>query len=168
MLLKHISSSHIFDNSQLSMTPPSYLKTPSPTSPLAPNVTTPIMQKSSALLLSRTFPQLWNYPTMMQEHQSTQRVMSPGLQAVWDSSRYKGKQGHVTPTKSWRSVSIAKDPLIHLLSAPSLSKGHGPRLHKGRHLLSLYQSLRRTRPHPSTPITPSNPYPRGLGNLLHR
>jgi len=80
--LKHISSPHTSDHSQLSTIPPSYLKTCSHTYLSASNATAPTIQKPYVPLLSRTSPQLQNYSTIMWEHQSTQRVMSPGLQPV--------------------------------------------------------------------------------------
>ncbi|SRR6266851_2879975 len=149
-------------------TPPPYPRIHSPDDLPAFNVTTPTMQKPCVPLLSRTSPQLQNYFTMMQEHQSTWRVMSLDLCLEQDSSLYKGKQGHATLTKSWKNVPIVKALLTHLLNAPSLSKKHSHHYHRGRQALSLYQSRRKTQPCQSTLTVPSNPYQREQGNPLRR
>ena len=144
---------------------PSYHKIHSHDHSPASNVTTPTMQMPYAPLLSRTSPQLWNYSTMMREHQSTWRVMSLGLHLAPDSSLYDKKQGLATPTKSWGNAPIVKALLIHLLNAPLLSKVPDHHRHKREHCPSPYQSLRKARPQTSILIIPSNPYQRGQGNL---
>ena len=79
---------------------PSYHKTHSRDQSPASNATTPTTRMLYVPLLSRTSPWLWSYSTMMWEHQSTQRVMSPGLCLAQDSSLYDERQGHATPTRS--------------------------------------------------------------------
>ena len=124
---------------------PSYHKIHSHDHSPASNVTTPTMQMPYAPLLSRTSHQLRNYSTVMQEHQSTQRVMSPDRRPAQDLSLYEGRQGHTTPTKSWKNAPIVKALLTQLLTAPLSSRGQDHQRHRSEQSLSGYlPSLRKT------------------------
>ncbi len=125
------------------------------------SATTPIILTPYAPLLSRTSPQLWNCSTVMQEHQSTWRVMSLGLRLAPDSSLYDKKQGLATLTKSWGNAPIVKALLIYLLNAPLSSKVPDHQRYEREYCPSPYQSLRKARPQTSILIIPSNPYQRG-------
>ena len=125
--------------------PPSYHKTPSHDHSPVSSATTPTTQMPYAPLLSRTSHQLRNYSTVMQEHQSTQRVMSPDLRPAQDSLLYDKKQGHTTPTKSWKNAPIVKALLTQLLTAPLSSRGQDHQRHRSEQSLSGYlPSLRKT------------------------
>ncbi len=91
---------------------------------------------------------------------------STGFITIWRETR------PCNPEQIIEECTYCKGPphlwLTRLLSALLSSKKHGRHHHKGRHHLSLYQSLRRTQPHPDTPTAQSSPYPRGQGNPLHR
>ena len=145
---------------------PSYHRTHSCTHSPVSSATSLITPKLCAPLLSKTPPQPQSYSTMMQEHQSTRRVMSLDPCPALDLSPYEGRQDYATPTKSWKNVHIAKAFLICLLSAP-LSFKERDRQHRGNEQSpSVYPpNLRKGQPKTRTLTTPSNPYQRGLGSL---
>src|SRR6266851_511373 len=91
--------------------------------------------------------------------------MSLGLRLAQDSSPYGERQGHATPTRSWKNAPTVRALITHLLNALPLLKEHGHHHPKGKCCPSLYlPSLKRMLPQ-GTLITPSNPYQRGLANL---
>jgi hypothetical protein len=147
-------------------TPHSSLRIHHPSSPSAPNATTTIAGTPYASPPSkRTWPSLY----MMQEHQSTRRVMSPDLAAKHTSTNISpgGLQLESTGTMPIANVPTVEGYTTRLLNAQSLSHKCSTMHRASRRILSQYlQSLRKARPLlAATQSAQSNPYRGGQGSL---
>jgi hypothetical protein len=147
------------------MTPHSFLRTRHPSFPSAPNVTTTTAQMP---YVSPPLKKTWPSLCVMQEHQSTRRVMSLDLAIKHASTNIlpEGQQWESTETMLTANAPTVVGYTTRLLNAQSLSHKRLVMHHASRQILSRYlQSLKKVHP-PSanTQNTQSNLYLEGQGN----
>jgi hypothetical protein len=144
----------------------SSLKTHHLNFPSVPNVTIITAQTPYA---SPPLKRTWPFLCMMQEHQSTRRVMSPDLAIKHASTNIspEGLQLEPTGTMPIMNAPTVEGYTTHLLNAQSLSHKRSIMHRASRQLLSQYlQSLKKACPLPTNIQNGrSSLYPRGLGNL---